>query len=1849
MINQNPQVGDIIDVRVMNIIPTLGIFVRMPNGVNGLIRLKDISWSNPTIVLPSINVGDSFKVKVIYQFPDGKLNLSRREVLPNPATLQENSVIIGSVSKVESFGVIVKLGDFTALAPYSELSCKNYEEGDEIMAVVRENLIDEKNRRRIILSTKPLQKDFSIRHQLGDIVKATFERKVDNEGNPSAVMSIDGIWIDVPLKRFIAPYKSQLENNELIIGDEYEFVYAKYNKIYNTIVLDMRPIVKNRETEKFNILKTYIEPGNVLEAEVVEVNYKEAKVNLVGTDIDVVIPREELSPNKVIRASDEVFKGENIRIVYIGDEADGKPKFSRRYVVEDKYSEGLYELSLNGILDKMDIHTNRFVGKVVSIKGSYFFTELISVTDNDTIESGKLLVDPVNGKSLFVILDNRLRNLVTEGEYYLVNIDIANKKYRKKVGTPYLFHVISNDITKVNNPYKEFVSLSFKQHTSPNTNTSVANLLEEVGQNLYTSKKRMFFELLQNADDAASENGVKVKIQICGQYFVLTHDGKAFNRHDFESITSAAKSTKSANKKKTGYKGIGFKSVFTNSDTVLIKSGGFEFAFDKNLETYKHFEDFYFNVNDIEDDPKKQREFLHKYSKYHREFNGVKDIPWQLLPIWSSNRGLLESGIFNVTENVAIALRMDDETLGEYGSAVKEVFYEPRFMLFLRNTKRIQLINENDYFTIQKNISKDGKIINIVNSFNDKNRKESYRIFTIDNIIVNDEAFAKAGILIRRKDRINNRGEKENYFVRIDTEGKELSEVPGIPDRIASTTETSISFAIQLDESGHIMTIEKDELSLYAYLPMSEHRFKFPFFINADFIPKSDREGVQSDNPWNYFLFYNIGKSILSMVAENATSDEIEYLNLLPTKEFQSINQDTSLLVEAFNKGYKDALAKTEYILNDKGEKVCNSNIVVDKSDLADTIGYADFYALTGSKKRLPHHNIKSDILSKAIFNVETITIDGAISIISGNPETVLFWIKCADESTRNKFYEWLTSSEQGQRLIWTIPTLKFGNDFISYNSVISDDFKIITTNKLLQIKDILEILGFSCSDTILDTHPLVNFLRKQNEKKLFEKIQAKDCSKLSFEKRLRLFKCCEEFEEIVKETLSKWSLFKNVSGIFAPLASLCGNSIQRASWMNDYVINPLENNAHLSQYLVKDDSIYTRIIEKHIDDILTKTDISNIYSVFREKWQQSLTVSLIAKNVTNILYVVEQSDPMTKAQYIKSLKVLSLSSTALYSNVSTEYRIINIAAGIESCIPHIRSIITVDSFKLLDITLKDEFYITFNNNKYLFSLSRLLPNFKSASSLSAVASKFASIIGSEKIFAQNEAIAVDVRNQLYNHLSKVNVNLNAEQFCFLMMYRRSIGYTVFDATLKPIIRVNNESIFVDILERCYNGNMGEVLNVFLKDNGINYPFGRLNGTYIGCDEYTLVSERVPIVITQWANTAEKKSFLLKLGIHDKESQEIKRRISFHNKKNENLWNINDGVIIKSFLKWVIDSGSFTFPISDKNQVTILEGLFQTLGIAAIYNELDLSNSKEWTNELYLNWKSSNKPSIYLIEGLLPYRGMYNNTYLFKGNIGESTYFSSSSKIYISTNKEPASILADVYANRNIPFTKDDWNSIFLVSVDVAKEKDLKIAELERLLEDERRKHYSNSAEVDEHGNYTEKDNNDEQSRYEINREARFAAKDYLDSLSDYDCSGWDPESGNHLIKYLIKYKGKPIVVAVLSSQRSKLYLHPRAFAELMEDPDNLLLNYGFDKRIHPLSFDDIFKENPNVNLIFDTDVISSSEIAELANRYMYSKKTCFVIENPRYSQSDMIKSFGLNEKKDGFVDTSFSFEDIFR
>lgn len=1854
--HNKPKVGDIIRVKITDIVESLGAFARMPNGQDGLIRLYDIAWFNQTNILKSFSIGEEIDVKVVKELPDGKLNLSRKELMPNPKTLEKGVIFNCIVKRIESFGLIVQLGDFTALIPQKEIpSGLKYSEGDNVTCVVIDNTYDtEKRYNRISMSILALHDYVARQHNEHEIVKCVFKKSLHEDGNTSAIVELDSIVeLEIHVNRFIEPYRERLLANEIKNGEELDFEFT-YNEGKRIIKLDMRPIERNRKAQEVEYLVSQLHKGNVVEAEVLSVNDKNARVLISNTNVEYTIPREELSPNKVVRASDEVFVGEHIHIAYIGD--GNELSFSRRYLVRDKYDESLYDLSQTDLLATMGLTTNKFVGMIVEIKSDYFVTNLMTVGQADDEQNGKLLIDPVNGKCLIAIIDRKLKNFFVVGEYYEVELELARKDYRQKSGTPYMFSVVSNNIKESQNPYKESVSIASKQHMSPNTNSSIANLLEEVGKNLYSSKKRMFFELLQNADDSASENGVKVKIQMCNDYFVLAHDGYAFNKHDFESITSAAKSTKRANEKKTGYKGIGFKSVFTNSQSVIIYSGGYKFSFDKTYPLYNDFDGFYFRANKIENDPDRQREFLHDFSKYRRDFNGVKDIPWQLLPIWVDDFRIEDSkSIFNSKENVSIALKMDKDTLSDYSVAIEEVFKEPRFMLFLRKTNRVQLIHDDECLTIQKNKSDDGRYISLVNSFDPLNRIENYTIQTYDRLEVSDETFSTAGILIKRGERSNNRGEKENYFVRIDDSGTVLGEVTGIPDRIASTKDTTISFAIKLDADGHISPLKEETLSLYAYLPMNEHRFKFPFYVNADFIPKSDREGVQSDNPWNHFIFYALGKYIVKMVASLASENETEYLNLLPTEEFKSSSQDTAALVDSFNRGYKEALMMEKYIINDKNILVNSKEIIFDASRLSDVVGADAFYKLVGTTKRLPNSKINTTCLTKPLFEIEKCSADSIFNILTANIQILSEWVQTCSDTQRIDFYNWLVSDEKLKTLLSSVPMFVFGEQWKSMNQISVNDKCLILTEKIAPIKDVLEKLGFIISNDNLESHPLCSYIKPQNEKSVFQQIQKVDICGLTFQERLTLFLGCANFDEVGKETLKKWPIFKNQNNEFVPLLNMFAYYSTCPNWLNSHMLNVVEVNTSLDTYLIPQSEIYSLIIENNIDDILTKTDILHVYNEFRTFWNSGFTAKLFSKTSISALCMislVEQSDNSTKANYVRTFNQLELNSLSIYDSSSFEYRWMKLAALTDSTINHARSVVKIDGNSLSSYTIKDELSISYNDATYKFLLSQLLPSYSSTSVLSNVIKQFETIDRYNEIFAQSEASVMDVRNKLYNELRVSTSYITEEQYCFLMLYRMSQGYHFFDNTLKSVIRANSEQVFTAILQKCYDLGLGEYLGAFVKNGGIAYPFAYLIGTYFNSDGYTLPSERIPDFVYRWADTPEKKQFLIQMGLHDEKSKEIIRRKSFKEKKNENIWNINDANIIRTFLHWVCQS--FILPITDKIQVSILEPLFSALRISGVYYPDDFVEAKEWTNELYLEWKKNKQTKIYIIDGNLPYRGVFEKVHLFSGFTGEYTYFNDSNTIYISSNREPAALLSDVYSDIKIKnvFSKDDWNKIFLVSADVVKEKDLRIAELEKLLNE------ANSRKVvgddiddnaEGHGNASERGSLDENSRIELNQEARNSAKDYLDSLEDYDCSGWNPNTGNGLVKGIVKYKNKTITVVVTSSIGRKLYLHPRLFSELMIDPDNLLLNYGYDRRIHRIRFDETFKDNKDVNLIFDADIINSKEFAFLANRYMYSKKTCFVIENITYSISEQIKGFGLDEKmSDADVYTNIDTDELF-
>ncbi|KAG6355673.1 hypothetical protein INS49_003636 [Diaporthe citri] len=106
-----------------------------------------------------------------------------------------------------------------------------------------------------------------------------------------------------------------------------------------------------------------------------------------------------------------------------------------------------------------------------------------------------------------------------------------------------------------------------------------------LAKNLYTSKARFVFELLQNADDnnyakaAALGAAPCVSFRVFPRQIIMECNEDGFTNENLEAICSVGKSSKTGSQGYIGEKGIGFKSVFMAAWKAHIQSGSFSFSF----------------------------------------------------------------------------------------------------------------------------------------------------------------------------------------------------------------------------------------------------------------------------------------------------------------------------------------------------------------------------------------------------------------------------------------------------------------------------------------------------------------------------------------------------------------------------------------------------------------------------------------------------------------------------------------------------------------------------------------------------------------------------------------------------------------------------------------------------------------------------------------------------------------------------------------------------------------------------------------------------------------------------------------------------------------------------------------------------------------------------------------------------------------------------------------------------------------------------------------------------------------------------------------------------------------------
>jgi hypothetical protein len=104
-----------------------------------------------------------------------------------------------------------------------------------------------------------------------------------------------------------------------------------------------------------------------------------------------------------------------------------------------------------------------------------------------------------------------------------------------------------------------------------NFEEGILNLLTE----LYPDNAHFIYELLQNAEDAQA---TRVWFEVHPSRFLCRHNGqRRFTEANVEAITSIGKSTKKDDLNQIGKFGVGFKAVFSYTDSPRVYSGDFHF------------------------------------------------------------------------------------------------------------------------------------------------------------------------------------------------------------------------------------------------------------------------------------------------------------------------------------------------------------------------------------------------------------------------------------------------------------------------------------------------------------------------------------------------------------------------------------------------------------------------------------------------------------------------------------------------------------------------------------------------------------------------------------------------------------------------------------------------------------------------------------------------------------------------------------------------------------------------------------------------------------------------------------------------------------------------------------------------------------------------------------------------------------------------------------------------------------------------------------------------------------------------------------------------------------------------
>ncbi|MDX1406071.1 MAG: 30S ribosomal protein S1 [Woeseiaceae bacterium] len=246
-----------------------GCFVEIEAGVEGLVHVSEMDWTNKNVNPAKIvQIGEEVEVMVIEIDEERRrISLGIKQCKPNPwaefsANVNRGDKVTGQIKSITDFGIFIGLdGGIDGLVHLSDISwdvpgeeaVRNYKKGQEIEASV---LAIDAERERISLGIKQLDKDpFSAwlaEHPKNSVVKGTVT-EVDARG--ATVDLGDGVMGTLKASE-LARGRVEDARTMIKVGEEVEAKFVNVDRKNRTVALSIKAKEVHEEAEALSSYKS---------------------------------------------------------------------------------------------------------------------------------------------------------------------------------------------------------------------------------------------------------------------------------------------------------------------------------------------------------------------------------------------------------------------------------------------------------------------------------------------------------------------------------------------------------------------------------------------------------------------------------------------------------------------------------------------------------------------------------------------------------------------------------------------------------------------------------------------------------------------------------------------------------------------------------------------------------------------------------------------------------------------------------------------------------------------------------------------------------------------------------------------------------------------------------------------------------------------------------------------------------------------------------------------------------------------------------------------------------------------------------------------------------------------------------------------------------------------------------------------------------------------------------------------------------------------------------------------------------------------------------------------------------